>query len=235
MKVTVLGSGGAFATMTQGNSSFLVDHADRRILIDCGSTVPFILRDEMGIPLQSITDVIITHTHSDHTGGLEFLIHAHRWIGKTKPNVWVTPEVGVLLEVVMDHLSYEKDGSIAPYWAYHHANLKIVRGVEDIAGLPLRMELVEHVGRLPAASVELGELFVSGDTREAVLPHGKAQLIFHEAEFGFESFVHTPVAEVVAAYADSEIKPWLYHCPQNVDPPEGVQPAILYKGKTFQL
>jgi hypothetical protein len=46
----------------RGYASILVE---RRILVDCGATVPTALR-LLGVPLEQISDVLITHTHGDH-------------------------------------------------------------------------------------------------------------------------------------------------------------------------
>lgn len=244
MKITVLGSGGAFATMQQGNSAFLVEHQDRRILIDCGTTVPYVLRDEMGIPLQSVTDVIITHAHGDHLGGLEMLLLSHRWMANTKPDVWATAEVCADIRLALAHLLHESDGNNARSLDAHYANIipfaTHVPSILHLAGLPLRLRPVTHVGRMPASSVELGPLFISGDTRSPVFPEGDVRLIFHEAEFGFATGVHVPVDELRAEY-DVFLKDHLgelalYHCPQTLpDTHRELQHRVLTKGQVFEL
>lgn len=114
-KVTVLGSGGAFAPISVGNSAFLVEYKDRRILIDCGTSVPYILRDEMGIPLQSITDIIITHCHADHIGGLEQVLLSHKYMGGgSKPTIWASEGViGALTMTTLAGLQWTGAGSVA--------------------------------------------------------------------------------------------------------------------------
>jgi len=244
-KVTVLGSGGAFATMEQGNSAFLVDYKDHRILIDCGSTVPYVLRDEMGIPLQSITDIIITHCHADHAGGLEMILHACRWIGGgCKPTLWAGSKVLAGLSHTLRILSYEKDTdsvippSVKHFWEHH-----VSREGDFLGGLALHTASVEHVGAMPATSVRLGPLFVSGDTNAPVMPPDDVELVFHEAEFGFSSGVHCPVEDLDIAfrglssdgYHPLRSKTWLYHSPPSiVDAPEGFA-GILGKGQVFEL
>lgn len=44
----------------------------RRLLIDTGARAETVLRnaEELGVDLSTITDVVITHNHADHTGGL---------------------------------------------------------------------------------------------------------------------------------------------------------------------
>ena len=236
-KITVLGSGGAFATMEQGNSAFLVEYLGRRILIDCGTTVPYTLRDEMGIPLQSITDVIITHAHGDHAGGVEMVLHACRWLGGgRKPTIWGSSKVLGGLYHTLRILSYEKDTTavihpaVKHFWEHH-----VAEGGSFLNGLPLHTDSVEHVGGMPATSIRLGPLFVSGDTNSPVCPPYDVELVFHEAEFGFTTGVHCPVEHLVNTHNRLRSETWLYHCPPSiVEAPEGFA-GILRKGQVFEI
>jgi hypothetical protein len=238
MKITVLGAGGAFADMKRGNSAFLVMHEGHRILIDCGMTVPYVLRDEMGIPLESITDIILTHTHSDHTGGLEMLLHACRWIGNKPPRLWAHHTVRALVDAQMKHLVFEKDGSICTGWENLHLDNSVAN--TPLGGLSLDFYPVKHCGLLPAFAVKLGPLAVSGDTCAPVMSPGfwkNSSLIFHEAESGFQTFVHTPILDLVARCCEDDVrgKPvWVYHCPVDVEAP-GPLAGVLQKGQVFEL
>ena len=44
----------------------------KRLLLDCGSDIRFSLHDAGIVPCQ-ISDIYISHLHSDHIGGLEFI------------------------------------------------------------------------------------------------------------------------------------------------------------------
>ncbi|NET31677.1 MAG: ribonuclease Z [Cyanothece sp. SIO1E1] len=74
MQLIFLGSGSAF---TIGDDNFqcnllLISPQGRSLLIDCGSDLRFSLR-AAGFTPSDITDVYISHLHSDHVGGLEYL------------------------------------------------------------------------------------------------------------------------------------------------------------------
>jgi ribonuclease BN (tRNA processing enzyme) len=251
MKITILGAGGAFADLSRGNSAFLIEHLDRKILVDCGTTVPLILQ-EMKIPLAFITDVVITHTHADHIGGLEQLAFAHKVFGSgTKPHLWTSNDVSEGLYHSLDALRYWKDGHKDPLYDYFEVAI-VDTGLRDDrdrvaewGGLPLGLYDVSHVLDMPALSVWIGDLFISGDTREPAWgfddgegdPVEVPKLIFHEAEFGnVNSEVHTPIADLATAYSkEQKAKTWLYHCtPQPPEAYEGFA-GILEKGQTFEL
>ncbi len=237
--------------MEQGNSAFLVDYKDHRILIDCGGTVPYVLRDEMGIPLQSITDIIVTHAHGDHISGLEQLLYSCYFLGnKHRPMLWVSADVGMdvltTLNMGMRHLK----GKPAPLGLVGMFNtfLRSPNGDSNsraeifqpsdtfkFEDLPLVLRDVEHVNDMPATSVRLGPLFISGDTNSPVRPPDDVELVFHEAEFGFATGVHCPVEHLVNTHHPLRSKTWLYHCPPSiVDAPEGFA-GILKKGQVFEL
>lgn len=53
--------------------SLLVEHKDKKILFDTGYSDVFIRNSEkMKISLSDITDIVISHGHDDHTGGLSY-------------------------------------------------------------------------------------------------------------------------------------------------------------------
>jgi 7,8-dihydropterin-6-yl-methyl-4-(beta-D-ribofuranosyl)aminobenzene 5'-phosphate synthase len=87
LKVTVL------STMLAGNAgegvgewgfAALVEADGRRWLMDTGARPETVLRNvaELGVDLSSVTDVVITHNHSDHTAGLVTL---RRELAKRNP------------------------------------------------------------------------------------------------------------------------------------------------------
>lgn len=86
MKIVVLGSG------SKGNSTF-IDFGNRKILIDVGFSYKQIKEklEEIKIDPHEITDLLITHDHTDHTYGLKV------FLSKVKPNLYITPEVEKLI------------------------------------------------------------------------------------------------------------------------------------------
>lgn len=239
MKITVLGAGGAFSPMSRGNSAFMVEYKDRRILIDCGATVPYVLRDEMGVPLQSVTDIIVTHCHADHIGGMEALLYACKYMpdSKGKPRVYATRRVmNELVAALRPGMGWNINGA-----AYSVDEEFFVPVLDDGSIDDLNLEFcdVDHVGNMPAAAVLLGRLMVSGDTLEPLnpdvfLPEDQPSLIFHDAEFGY-SDCHCPVGVLSGALTDEQrARTWLYHCPATAVAPEGFA-GVLQKGQVFEL
>ncbi len=72
MKVTILGSG------SRGNS-ILVESGDTRLLVDAGFSGRDLARrmDAVGVDPDSITGIVITHDHGDHTQGMGVFARRH--------------------------------------------------------------------------------------------------------------------------------------------------------------
>lgn len=83
MKITFIGRGGAFAPLSIGNSNMMFTSDNgRRLMVDFGSTAPYIYRDEMGMDFKDIDGVYITHLHADHISGLEMLAFSRYFMPK---------------------------------------------------------------------------------------------------------------------------------------------------------
>jgi 7,8-dihydropterin-6-yl-methyl-4-(beta-D-ribofuranosyl)aminobenzene 5'-phosphate synthase len=87
VKVTVLSTmvaGDPGGGIGEWGFAALLEVDGRRLLIDAGGRPETVLHNaaELGINLSDVTDVVITHNHSDHTSGLLVLRHE---LSKTNP------------------------------------------------------------------------------------------------------------------------------------------------------
>lgn len=87
LKVTVLSTmlaGDPAAGIGEWGFAALVEADGHRLLVDTGARAETVLRNaaELGLDLSTVTDVVITHNHSDHTGGLIVL---RRELAKRSP------------------------------------------------------------------------------------------------------------------------------------------------------
>ena len=80
MHVTILGSGTGIPSLQRHAPGYLLEGAESRWLIDCGSgTLLQLERLQKGF--QTLDGVFVTHTHADHIGDLTPLVHALRLPG----------------------------------------------------------------------------------------------------------------------------------------------------------
>jgi len=80
VKATVLGSGTFIPNLKRNAPGYLLEFADKKILIDCGSGTLLQL-EKLGKELYTELDYIfITHLHPDHTSDLAALMQLLEWL-----------------------------------------------------------------------------------------------------------------------------------------------------------
>lgn len=191
----MLGTGSAF-NFDKRNTSAILEHDDYTILIDCGSTVPEDLK-KRGL-LDKVTDIFITHTHSDHIGGLELFFQWRYFVSphfsKAKaPRLHVTQDILDRLRTLeFTGLGKIQDAQGRPLNATLETYCDI--NVIDYSYLTvhfgtLAVDLfkVEHVpGDFPAYGFQFRRngkyITYSGDTR-SVINFGHNGTMLHDCQF----------------------------------------------------
>lgn len=181
-----------------GNTSFMVKGTDRTLLVDCGSTVPLKLIEKG--QLKGVTDVVLTHVHADHIGGLEGLgfmnYFAYKNRGDSRPKLYVgSDEFAQRLwdDSLRGGMRCNQTDANIPFEAKleDYFDVKVGREI-IIGGLPLiTLFPTLHVQEMENYGVRIGDVFYSGDTVE--LPPSDPRLIFQDCQF-YESptDVHMP-------------------------------------------
>jgi ribonuclease Z len=72
-RLTILGSGFAVPSQSRENSYLLLQSEKHTVLIDCGNN-PVGKLQQVGVTVNNITDLILTHAHPDHMGTLPLLL-----------------------------------------------------------------------------------------------------------------------------------------------------------------
>lgn len=114
--------------------SFYIETDDKKILFDCGYSDVFIKNAfKLGINLKNITDIVFSHGHNDHTGGLIYLKKMYQEsidfnIKVNKPNIIahsdifkpiIEPKIGNVGSPLSKNQLYELFNlklSNTPYW-----------------------------------------------------------------------------------------------------------------------
>ena len=183
-----IGTGSAFNPIL-GHTSFLVSSAGpRTLLVDCGATVPLKLI-ELNL-ISRITDIVVTHTHADHIGGLEGLaFYLHFALGRKgaeRPALYF-PSAS-LAEEIWEHAlragmakSQDQDGQPCSASIETYFDVRIGREVA-VAGLPsATLFETRHIAGLENYGLEFDNgVFYSGDTVE--LPPHHPRVIFQDCQ-----------------------------------------------------
>jgi ribonuclease BN (tRNA processing enzyme) len=113
MKIKALGVNGAFTKYYHNN--FVFELGERKLLVDAGTTLRYSLK-EAEYNETDITDVIITHLHSDHVGGLEEFAQRCKWIHNHKPNLWIRGSMKDQFEEVVGKGLYTDGLTLGDYF-----------------------------------------------------------------------------------------------------------------------
>lgn len=95
LQLFFVGTGSAF-NKVNFQTNLLVIKGKDHLLIDCGTICPYAL-STYNTPISQIQNVLPTHSHADHIGGLEEMALAGRYIAGNKPKIIITDEYKKLL------------------------------------------------------------------------------------------------------------------------------------------
>ncbi len=228
-----LGSGSAFTVGDNNFQSNMMLTSDRgtKLLIDCGSDIRFSLH-EAGLSYLDITDIFISHLHTDHVGGLEFVGLSQRFDPRCeRANLYLSKDIaGELWERTLSGGMRAIDQDIADLETFFSVH-KVGKGKGFTwEGIQFELVRVIHVDTglyvMPSYGlyfdIEGVKIFVSTDTQLCLKQNRKfyeeADIIFHDCE---TSNTHTPVhahySELVTLPEHLRRKMWLY----------GYQPGLL--------
>jgi ribonuclease BN (tRNA processing enzyme) len=94
MRLTVIGCGDAFGSGGRLQTSYLVEAAGTRFLIDCGATV-LVGFNRLSLDPNTVSTVFISHLHGDHYAGLAWwLLHA-KHVGKRRAPLTIVGPPGI--------------------------------------------------------------------------------------------------------------------------------------------
>ncbi len=232
MKLKFIGVGSAFTTSEYYQSNALVtSRTGKKLLIDCGTDIRFSLAETSvdGNPNDDIDAIYITHLHSDHIGGMEWMAFTTFFNpNKEKPVLFMEENVmadmwnyclkGGLgcIEGKRMHLTDFFECRAAPgggaftWEGIRFTMVKmrhIVTGYKNLYSHGLLMEEIDTGGPM---------IFFSSDTqfqpdfiREIA---ERTSVIFHDCETSpFKSGVHAHYDELATLPKRTKRKIWLYH------------------------
>lgn len=237
MKLKFLGVGGAFAPISKGNSNMLfTSDSGKRLLLDFGTTGPYILRDELGIDVRDIDGVYISHIHSDHAGGLEFLAFSRFFQPKkdengnnVRPKLFCVPELmhelwetslkgglecleGRLMNLTdyFECIPANVDDSFV--WEGYRFNP--VQTVHITSGYKLKNSYGLAIKKCD--SMSMYDVFITTDTQYCPSClyefYNRSKLIFHDCEtLPTKSNVHPHYDDLNTLSDNIKNRMWLYH------------------------
>ncbi|MGI0486620.1 MBL fold metallo-hydrolase [Pantanalinema rosaneae CENA516] len=221
-----LGSGSAFTVGVDNfhSNMLLTTDQGKSLLIDCGSDIRFSLH-AAGMSYLDVTDIYISHLHSDHVGGLEYVGFTRKFDPRCdRPRLYLNAKIAAELwdrtlsggmrslhqeiaelDTFFDVRPVEQQGS----FVWEGIRFQLVQMIHVHNGVDLMPTYglwFELHGR---------KIFISTDTQlcldqnQAI--YEAADLIFHDCEISqFPTPVHSHYQELVTLADHLRQKMWLY-------------------------
>ncbi len=238
LELFFLGVGSAF-TKRNFQTNLLIIKGDDHLLVDCGTKCPQAFF-ELGVPVTDVSNILITHSHADHIGGLEEVALLGRYMTKRKPNIVINETYQHILwdmslrggsafneEDAGDILGFHDFFEITrPSWLHNYPRESFSARIGKI---DIKMMRTMHI---PDSSfnwqssfwscgivIENRVLFTS-DTRydpELIISFDEIfdiEMIFHDCQF-FTGGVHASLDELNQLPAKIKAKTYLAHYGDN--------------------
>ena len=226
-----IGTGSAFAkTLNQNN--LIIAKGDDHLLIDCGTKCSQALHN-VGMPLPSIRNYLITHSHADHIGGLEEAQLLGRYVTQQKPTMIInTAYEKILWEQSLkggSQKSEAKELTFSDLWSVIRP--KKLKGYPretweaNIGSINVKMPRTMHFpdnarswkdGAWSCAVIINDKVLFTSDTRfdpdllESMDKKFDFEIIFHDCQL-FTGGVHASIDELTTLPASLKSKIILMH------------------------
>ena len=143
-RLTILGSGFAVANQDQENSYLLFESDAHKVLVDCGNN-PVGKLQRIGVTINSITDLILTHAHADHMGALPLLL-MDMWLQKreTPLNIYGLPFTLEKAKILLSVFDWEKWANMFPV-NFHEVSDQTVQKVIESPDIQVSTGPVIHL------------------------------------------------------------------------------------------
>ena len=234
LSVFFIGTGSAFSKR-YFQTNVLVVKGEDHLLIDCGTLCPYALEKNYGLDLKNIDNLLLTHPHADHIGGVEELALVDRYVKKQKGNLVITDEFKQLLwdESLKGGLKVNEEGPLTldDYFVQVKPELLQTEPFElyetNIGSINLKLFRTKHVtcDDPQAFQISYGvviddKVLFPSDTQfnpeqiEYLTQKYPVKVIFHDCDFsGYSESVHASYNQLKTLPA--EIRKMMYLCHYN--------------------
>ena len=206
IKVNPLGTGGAFTKYYHNN--YIMELGDRKLLVDAGTTLRSSL-PAAGFNYPDITDIIITHLHADHVGGLEEFAQRCMYLHQYKPHLWIREELSEGLNNTLSSGLCTDGLSLSDYFHVHYVKDRFRLGSHyEVELLPtdnLHAKNMLSMGlKLYDTQEDINIIYTSdiGMHEEAAFDthmDENTKALFHDISF-IKTPVHSYIEDVIAYY-----------------------------------
>ena len=234
LSVFFVGTGSAFSKR-YFQTNVLVVKGEDHLLIDCGTLCPYALEKNYGLDLKQIDNILLTHPHADHIGGVEELALVDRYVKKQKCNLVITDEFKQLLwdESLKGGLKVNEEGSLSldDYFVLVKPQELQTEPFEmyetNIGSINIKLFRTKHVTCDVTGEFQISygillddKVLFTSDTQfnyeqlDFLMQKYPVKVIFHDCDFsGYSESVHASYNQLKTV--PDEIKKMTYLCHYN--------------------
>lgn len=235
-----LGTGNAF-TKTAFQTNLLIIKGQDHLLVDCGTLCSYAFENMYNGRITDIKNLLLTHPHADHIGGVEELALEGKYITKRLVNLVITDEFKKSLweESLKGGIQYSEEG-IMTFDDYFN-QIKPVRIQKkpfemfetNVGSINIKLFRTRHVttrkNSLKKSQISYGliiddRILFTADTQfnpsqlQFLLDkYNKIEVIFHDCDvMGYSRGVHAAYDELVTLPKEIKEKTFLSHYSEAV-------------------
>lgn len=235
-----LGTGNAF-TKTAFQTNLLIIKGQDHLLVDCGTLCSYAFENMYNGRITDIKNLLLTHPHADHIGGVEELALEGKYITKRLVNLVITDEFKKCLweESLKGGIQYSEEG-VMTFDDYFN-QIKPVRIQKkpfemfetNVGSINIKLFRTRHVttrkNSLKKSQISYGliiddRILFTADTQfnpsqlQFLLDkYNKIEVIFHDCDvMGYSRGVHAAYDELVSLPKEIKEKTFLSHYSEAV-------------------
>ncbi len=230
----MVGTGNAFSKKLFNNNGLI--HANEQMwLIDCGYLATRGLL-ELGIELNQIRGIVITHTHADHVGGLEEVAFRLKYEYNCRIKLFIP---SLLVTSLWEHTlkgGLENGAEGIVQLSDYFEVIPLYEGVPFHVDDELTIEVIRtlHVPEKPSYSLFLNKhVFYSSDMQfmpelllDEVIAKRQCKTIIHDCQLQGMSAVHASLEQLKSLPTQFQAIIYLMHYGDHMD---------LYEGNTGEM
>ena len=234
LSVFFVGTGSAFSKR-YFQTNVLVVKGEDHLLIDCGTLCPYALEKKYNLDLTKIDNILLTHPHADHIGGVEELALVDRYVKRQKSNLVITDEFKQLLwdESLKGGLKVNEEGTLTldDYFVQIKPQQILTEPFEmyeaNVGSINVKLFRTKHVTCHDPSIFQISyglliddkvlypcDTQFNPDQLNYLIEHYPVKVIFHDCDIsGYGEGVHASYAQLKTLPV--EIKAMTYLCHYN--------------------